>query len=57
MDRSSISDDPIALRRTSDLPTEFARSCSGPTLSRGSVRAYEVPPSAMKTAIVAITFA
>jgi hypothetical protein len=53
----------ISLERTADLriseaPTAFERICFEPTLFFGNwTTAYEVPPSAMKTAIVAITFA
>jgi hypothetical protein len=44
--------------RISDVPTAFVRICFGPTLFRGSwVTAYEVPPNATKTAMVAITLA
>jgi len=47
-----------ALERISDGPTARERICSGPTLLRASfVAAYELPPSATKTAIVAMTFA
>ena len=53
-----MSDDLTACRRISPPPTEFARSCAGPTLFRGNVvTAYEVPPRAMKRASVAVTFA
>jgi hypothetical protein len=41
-----------------DELTAFALICFAPTLFLGSlIAAYAPPPSAMKTAIVAITFA
>ena len=53
-----MSDDFTACFRISGPPTEFVRSCFDPTLSRGSVAtAYDVPPSAMKSAKVAVTLA
>src|SRR4051794_35961716 len=41
---------------SSDAPTEPARNCLDPTLLRGNVNAYDVPPRAMNTAKVDITF-
>lgn len=43
--------------RISGPLTEPARSCFAPTLLRGSVSAYEVPPSAAKSARLEATFA
>jgi hypothetical protein len=53
-----ISCDRTAFERISDDPTALERICFEPTLFVGSdVTAYDVPPNAMKTAIVAMTFA
>src|SRR3954453_17632345 len=41
---------------SSDGPTDRGRNCLDPTLLRGTVKAYDVPPSAMNTAKVDITF-
>ena len=56
--RSLISLDRTAPFLISDAPTAPERSSFAPTLLRSRVlTAYEVPPSAMNTAIVAMTFA
>ncbi len=53
-----MSDDRTVPLRNSEVPTAFDRICFDPTLFLGSaVTAYDVPPSAMNTAAVAITFA
>ena len=57
-ERSRMSRERTAPVRSSDAPTAPVRICLEPTLFLGSwVTAYEVPPSAMKTATVAITLA
>ncbi len=57
-ERSRMSLERTAPVRSSDAPTAPVRICLEPTLFRGScVTAYEVPPSAMNTATVAITLA
>ena len=58
IERSFTCLDRTALLPISDVPTAPVRICFAPTLFRGScVTAYDVPPSAMNTAMVAITFA
>ena len=58
MPRSLMSFDRTALVWISEAPTAPVRICFGPTLLRGSwVTAYDVPPSAMNTATVAMTLA
>jgi hypothetical protein len=52
-----MADEFTAPVRISDRPTESARRCAEPTLFRGNDSAYDVPPSATNTAIVAMTFA
>ena len=53
-----FSDERTAFRLISAAPTEFGFSSTEPTLFRGRfTAAYELPPSATKSASVAVTFA